>query len=101
MRAKETFYYILAFRNERMRTNLTFPAYFKVAQIKIFVESLSFQLLLFGRIQFFHEELKLETLTSAAFKKAIVRLKHVPSFYKHYFGQKFVCYRLTKVRLCF
>lgn len=63
-----------------MRTNLTFPAYFKAAQIKIFVESLSFQLLLFGWIQFFHEELKLVTLTGTAFKKAIVRLKHLPSF---------------------
>ena len=41
--------------NERMLTNLTFPAYFKAAQNKTFVESLSFQLLLFGRIQFFRE----------------------------------------------
>ena len=63
-----------------MRTNLTFPAYIKAAQIKIFVESLSFELLLFGRIQFFHEELKLVTLTGAAFKNAIVGLKHLPSF---------------------
>lgn len=82
-----------------MRTNLTFSAYFEAAQINIFVESLFFSTLANWRIQFFHEELKLVTLTGGAFKKAIVRLKHLPSFYIHYFGQKLVCFRLTKVKL--